>query len=172
MSVSLPRWMRESLDLSPYAAKLQDPRGKFRWDAARVEAAIQGYREFLYEAALADPGKRVRPTLDVDEVWHLHILDTMRYGSDCNRLFGRFIHHVPSAVTRTCDSNVLATATCDSNTTPTCSSDGSTRLATCDTKAKEFATCDSNLDPEVVRKETTSPATCHRVMGPPELAAV
>ncbi len=150
MSVSLPRWMRESFDLSRYAAKLRDPSGKFRWNDARVEAAIQGYREFLYEAALSDPGKSVRPTLDVDEVWHLHILDTMRYGSDCNRLFGRFIHHVPSVAT--CDSNVAAA---------TCSSDGTPMLAT----------CDSNLDPEVVRTETSSPATCHRVLGP-ELAAV
>jgi hypothetical protein len=32
---------------------------------------------------------------DLDQFWHQHILDTLKYATDCNALFGRMIHHNP-----------------------------------------------------------------------------
>merc|ERR1712032_1544424 len=32
----------------------------------------------------------------VDLVWHEHILDTQQYKMDCQRMFGRYIHHAPA----------------------------------------------------------------------------
>jgi hypothetical protein len=31
----------------------------------------------------------------VDKFWHGHILDTMKYAEDCQRVFGYFLHHFP-----------------------------------------------------------------------------
>ena len=100
MSVcTLPQWMIEHLDLRNYGSKLLDPHGKFRWSAERVEHALLHYRSFLLSAATCTKGALVHPTPDVDEVWHLHILDTQSYADDCNRLFGKFIHHMPTYTT-------------------------------------------------------------------------
>lgn len=153
----LPRWMRESLDLSPYAAALQNPTGKFRWDDERVEAAITGYREYLYEAAFSSDDQPLRPSLDVDEVWHLHILDTMRYGSDCNRLFGRFIHHVPSYASGETCSDAPRLATCDKarDSEATCDK----ALATC---SKALATCDKRTHDDL--PDFSREATCFQTV--------
>jgi hypothetical protein len=32
---------------------------------------------------------------DVDEFWHTHILQTMKYADDCETMFGTFVHHAP-----------------------------------------------------------------------------
>jgi hypothetical protein len=31
----------------------------------------------------------------VDTFWHFHILDTVKYAADCERVFGYFLHHNP-----------------------------------------------------------------------------
>jgi hypothetical protein len=36
------------------------------------------------------------PDEAIDAVWHAHILDTQAYIRDCERLFGRYLHHVPA----------------------------------------------------------------------------
>ena len=33
------------------------------------------------------------PAPEVDEFWHQHIINTRRYGPDCRRVVGRFMHH-------------------------------------------------------------------------------
>jgi hypothetical protein len=35
------------------------------------------------------------PSIDIDEFWHNHILDTRRYIEDCSRIFGYYRHHYP-----------------------------------------------------------------------------
>jgi hypothetical protein len=32
---------------------------------------------------------------DVDEFWHTHILQTIKYTDDCEAVFGRYLHHTP-----------------------------------------------------------------------------
>jgi hypothetical protein len=34
-------------------------------------------------------------TWKTDMVWHSHILHTRQYAEDCEKLFGRFLHHTP-----------------------------------------------------------------------------
>lgn len=55
--------------------------------------------EYLYRRFLAlnivYPDQKICPTGPVDEFWHAHILDTRAYASDCEILFGRFLHHFP-----------------------------------------------------------------------------
>jgi hypothetical protein len=49
-----------------------------------------------YEAYLARSGSGVfeRPTLDVDALWHCHILNTTSYERYCKQRFGRYVHHL------------------------------------------------------------------------------
>jgi len=59
----------------------------------RAEAAIQGYRQFLWLCAQGE-GVQV-PSPAIDAVWHLHLLDTRAYASFCDQVIGRMIHHCP-----------------------------------------------------------------------------
>jgi len=38
--------------------------------------------------------------LEVDEIWHHHILDTRQYVKDCDCIFGYYFHHYPYFGTR------------------------------------------------------------------------
>jgi hypothetical protein len=64
------------------------------WDAAQAAAAEQRYRRFLCINYLGAELHLV-PALDIDKVWHQHILHTRDYARDCQRIFGAFLHHAP-----------------------------------------------------------------------------
>ncbi len=83
-----------TLDLSTVSTRLMHPRAGLGWSAARTRAAESDYREFLLHAKLC-PEENGAPTPDVDCFWHFHILDTVHYARDCQRLFGYFLHHEP-----------------------------------------------------------------------------
>lgn len=38
------------------------------------------------------------PNKDIDIFWHFHILHTKKYMADCEKYFGRYIHHNPHLV--------------------------------------------------------------------------
>jgi len=59
-----------------------------------VLQAVHQYRRYL-TLKIRYPGVELVPTDDIDLIWHTHILDTENYASDCQRLFGRFLHHNP-----------------------------------------------------------------------------
>jgi hypothetical protein len=82
------------LDLKPLAAQLM--RAQPQHFSKSIIRSIADYLEFLY---LVDrhPDLRLVPTVEVDQVWHHHILDTRKYAEDCQILFGRFIHHAAHA---------------------------------------------------------------------------
>jgi hypothetical protein len=65
-----------------------------QWTEARTDAAIAEYRKFLCIAKIMSDSP-IAPCADVDEIWHTHILFTMDYASDCENLFGCFLHHQP-----------------------------------------------------------------------------
>jgi hypothetical protein len=52
------------------------------------------YRRFLYLMKIF-PNEQTAPLVDVDTFWHYHILDTMKYATDCEQAFGYFLHHYP-----------------------------------------------------------------------------
>lgn len=81
----------DSLDLSLVRDRLI-ARSGFTPD--RADHALADYKGML---ALILEGKQVvRPlSSDGDEAWHAHILFTQKYTEDCQKLVGRYIHHLP-----------------------------------------------------------------------------
>jgi hypothetical protein len=83
-------WSRAAaLDLRPIAEQLVSFQG---WSPERAAAAERRYRRFLYLKATMPDG-HASPTDEVDLFWHQHIINTQRYGPDCQFLAGRFLHH-------------------------------------------------------------------------------
>lgn len=82
-----------ALDLEPIKFKLVTECGHARED---VEVLDKWYRRFLFLTVKY----RTRPIVvseAIDEFWHQHILDTRKYASDCEAVFGKgeFLHHFP-----------------------------------------------------------------------------
>jgi hypothetical protein len=50
---------------------------------------------FLATSAV-NPGEQLVPSSDVDKGWHAFILYTRDYAAFCDRVAGRFLHHVPN----------------------------------------------------------------------------
>jgi hypothetical protein len=84
------RDLQEGLDLSHIVGKVQERQG---WSGNYTTRVQEEYLRFLY---LVGRGVNAIPSPAVDEVWHQHILTTSQYARDCERLFGRFVHHFPS----------------------------------------------------------------------------
>lgn len=83
----------DALDFSRMKAKLLHQKHT-SWTPESLEQAQSGYREFLKLAAKY-PGTPAVPSEQVDAFWHAHILDTKRYASDCESIFGYVLHHDP-----------------------------------------------------------------------------
>jgi len=62
------------------------------WSEERTQRAIVQYGRFLQLAARY-PGVPLAPTLDIDTIWHLHMLSPRAYYEDCTRLFGTVLDH-------------------------------------------------------------------------------
>lgn len=75
-----------TIDLSAAAHELTGQ----GWNKDRVDSAIAGYRAFWTDIA---SGKLERPTLDVDEVWHIH-KEKSRYNDESISVFGCVLEHV------------------------------------------------------------------------------
>jgi hypothetical protein len=84
----------QALDLDPIKLKLMDPeegQGWTREHADRMEIEYKRYLTLLVKF----PAETLAPGKDIDKFWHAHILDTMKYAEDCERVFGYFLHHFP-----------------------------------------------------------------------------
>lgn len=64
------------------------------WDLNRAEAAVRSYKRYM-AVTKALGGVQLVPNGDIDEIWHMHILDTRAYMKDCDELFGEYLHHFP-----------------------------------------------------------------------------
>lgn len=82
------------LDFSLIKRKLGEPEEGTGWAPEVCDAVEQEYRRFL-ALKRAYPNREIVPNRAVDRFWHQHILDTQRYGEDCNQVFGYFLHHYP-----------------------------------------------------------------------------
>jgi len=85
----------EYLDLARFVPKLLRDQSPYFKDEATAKRAIEEYRRMLgliqkYPRLPAVPSKLV------DLVWHEHVLDTQRYQRDCLKMFGKYMHHLPS----------------------------------------------------------------------------
>ncbi len=86
----------KSLNLWLIAAYLTDSKKGCGWTLEQSIRAIGRYKTFLFISFLY-PQVLLVPTPEIDRVWHVHILHTRQYHNDCQRVFGRFIHHEPDS---------------------------------------------------------------------------
>ena len=82
-----------ALDFTAIKAKLMHKAGE-RWSLERADAVEREYRRFLL-LMKTYPDEQTAPSVDVDTFWHYHILDTMKYAADTQKVFGYFLHHYP-----------------------------------------------------------------------------
>lgn len=82
-----------ALELGSIKNNLMHVKGK-GWSLERASAVEREYRRFLY-LMKKFPNESTAPPIDVDTFWHYHILDTVKYADDCERVFGYFLHHFP-----------------------------------------------------------------------------
>lgn len=91
----------EEIDFTSLINKMVLYLGWIRKDA---EDTAHYYRNFLFLVKKGRHGhfndapetlKPIPASYDVDEFWHMHILDTRKYIDDCNAIFGSYLHHYP-----------------------------------------------------------------------------
>ncbi len=82
------------LDLEPIKVKLMHEESGEGWSLEMATSVVADYRRFLYLMKM-HPNEEAAPLMDVDIFWHYHILDTMKYAVDCDKVFGYFKHHFP-----------------------------------------------------------------------------
>lgn len=67
-----------------------------RWSLTHARRALQEYRRYVFLACVA--GREMTPSVDVDEVWHLHLTYTEDYWTRwCPQVLACTLHHQPSA---------------------------------------------------------------------------
>jgi hypothetical protein len=84
----------EDLDLEMIKLKLMDADEGEDWTREYADQVCEEYRRFL-ALTRAYPDLAIVPSGPVDKFWHNHILDTQKYGPDCEEVFGFFLHHFP-----------------------------------------------------------------------------
>jgi len=84
----------QALDLDCIKLKLMDKEEGMGWSREHADRIELEYRRFL-ALMVKFPGETIAPAKDVDQFWHGHILDTLKYAEDCERAFGYFLHHFP-----------------------------------------------------------------------------
>lgn len=84
----------DQLDLDPIKVKLMHKDSGEGWSLEYASTIEGEYRRFLCLMKLY-PNEPLAPLFDVDIFWHYHILDTVKYAADCDRIFGYFLHHFP-----------------------------------------------------------------------------
>ena len=83
-----------NLDLGSIKFSLTQREDGPNWSLEKTEALEIWYRRFLYLSSIYN-NKVIVPSKEIDIFWHTHILDTQKYMSDCENLFGKYIHHFP-----------------------------------------------------------------------------
>lgn len=83
-----------TLDLTPIAFKLSGCKEGHCWSPEKTNHGLEQYRHWLALVAMY-PDRQIIPTKVIDEVWHLHILDTSKYMEDMERVLGYYLHHFP-----------------------------------------------------------------------------
>jgi hypothetical protein len=84
----------QALDLDPIKLKLMNPEEGHGWSREYADSVEVGYKRFL-TLSVTHPEETLAPGKDVDRFWHGHILDTLKYAEDCQKVFGYFLHHFP-----------------------------------------------------------------------------
>lgn len=99
------RQLIDSVDLSAVVNRLVQVDGWKEKDA--LEAAAQ-YRRYLFLKLKYGQDFALPPSLDIDEVWHAHILHTEDYCRFSEAAFGYYLHHHPHHMNGTLSGAQLA----------------------------------------------------------------
>ncbi len=91
-----------ALDLESVKQRVMDAELGEGWTREYAESVEGAYRNYLtmlvkHPEAFED----IVVSKDVDEFWHTHILHTMKYTEDCEKVFGKYLHHNPHVGERT-----------------------------------------------------------------------
>jgi hypothetical protein len=85
-----------ALDLESVKVRAMDPQLGEGWTREHAEGIERGYRTYLTMLAkYPDHAEDILLSKDVDEFWHTHILQTIKYTEDCEAVFGKYLHHAP-----------------------------------------------------------------------------
>ena len=85
-----------ALDLDSVKIRAMDPELGEGWTREYAEGIERGYRTYLTMLAkYPDHAEDILLSKDVDEFWHTHILQTIKYTEDCETVFGKYLHHAP-----------------------------------------------------------------------------
>jgi hypothetical protein len=85
-----------ALDLESVKSRVMDAELGEGWSreyADSVETAYKTYLTMLVK--YPDDSADIMLARDVDEFWHTHILQTVKYTEDCEHVFGFYLHHYP-----------------------------------------------------------------------------
>jgi hypothetical protein len=92
----------QTLDLESVKARLMDEELGEGWTREYADSIEQAYKRYLSMLVkYQDHAEDIMLAKDVDEFWHTHILQTMKYSDDCQRVFGAYLHHNPHVGPRT-----------------------------------------------------------------------
>ena len=92
----------EALDLEPVKQRVMDAELGEGWTREYAEGIERGYKNYLTMLVkYQDDAEDILLSKDVDEFWHTHILQTIKYTEDCERMFGKYLHHNPHIGKRT-----------------------------------------------------------------------
>ena len=92
----------QALDLESVKIRLMDEELGEGWTQAYADSIEHAYRNYLVMLAkYPDHAEEIMLSKDVDEFWHTHILQTVKYTEDCERVFGAYLHHNPHVGART-----------------------------------------------------------------------
>src|SRR5713101_3679717 len=91
-----------ALDLEPIKLRVMDPELGEGWTREYAESIERAYRNYLIVLVKhPEDIEEIVVGKDVDEFWHTHILHTMKYTEDCEKVFGKYLHHNPHIGERT-----------------------------------------------------------------------
>jgi hypothetical protein len=86
----------QALDLESVKTRLMDRELGEGWTREYADSVEDAYKTFLSMVVKhQDRAEEIMLSKDVDEFWHTHILQTMKYADDCEAVFGKFLHHAP-----------------------------------------------------------------------------
>lgn len=73
-----------------------DPNIARIWDQESAHTVVRYYQNYLWLLRkYSEQYPVIPPSIDIDEIWHHHILDTYKYHADCQHIFGQYLHHYP-----------------------------------------------------------------------------
>jgi hypothetical protein len=92
----------QQLDLESVKLRVMDAELGEGWTREYAESIEVAYKTYLTMVVkYQDHAEDIMLSKDVDEFWHTHILQTMKYADDCQKVFGTFLHHNPHIGERT-----------------------------------------------------------------------